>query len=120
VITSILTSIKKVLGVDESYTAFDEDILMHINSVFSTLNQLGIGPTEGFMIEDSTATWDAFLGTDKRLNAVKTYTYLSVRFLFDPPTTSFVIDAMQKQIGELAWRLNIVKEGDSWAPPTVV
>ena len=116
--TSVLTSTKKVLGVDDSYTAFDVDILMHINSVFSTLNQLGIGPIDGFMIEDSTATWDAFLGADNRLNSVKTYVYLRVRMLFDPPTTSFVIDAMAKQIQELEWRLNIVREGDSWTNPT--
>jgi hypothetical protein len=114
---SILTSVKKVLGLDESYTAFDLDVLMHINTVFSVLTQIGIGPTDGYMIEDATPTWDAFIGTDNRLNAVKTYVYLRVRVLFDPPTTSFVADAMEKQIKELEWRLNVVREGDSWTDP---
>lgn len=115
--TSILTSVKKVLGLDESYTAFDVDILMHINTVFSVLTQIGIGPTDGYMIEDATPTWDAFIGTDNRMNSVKTYVYLRVRVMFDPPTTSFVIDAMAKQIQELEWRLNVVREGDSWVDP---
>lgn len=116
---SILNSIKKVLGIDESYTAFDADILMHINSVFSTLNQLGVGPAEGFMIEDESATWDTFIGADSRLNAVKSYVYLRVRLLFDPPTTSYMIEAQQQQVKELEWRLNVQREGESWLDPTL-
>jgi hypothetical protein len=107
---SILTSTKKILGIDESYTAFDLDVLVHINSVFSTLNQLGIGPDEGFMIEDADDTWDTFLGNDPRLNSVKTYVYLRVRLLFDPPTTSYMIDALKNQVLELEWRLTIAAE----------
>lgn len=114
---SILTSVKKVLGVDESYTVFDLDILMHTNSAFSTLNQLGIGPDDGFMINDESATWDAFLGTDLKINSVKTYVYLKVRLLFDPPQLSYVIDAMNQQIKELEWRLNVVREGTAWTDP---
>lgn len=117
-IASILTSTKKVLGIEENYEAFDEDILMHINSVFATLNQLGIGPEPGFAIEDKTATWDTFLGADLRLASVKTYMYLRVRLLFDPPATSFAIAAMKEQIIETEWRLNVVREGDSWTLPT--
>lgn len=114
---SIFTSVKKVLGVDESYTVFDLDILMHTNSAFSTLNQLGIGPDDGFMINDESATWDAFLGTDLKINSVKTYVYLKVRLLFDPPQLSYVIDAMNQQVKELEWRLNVVREGTAWTDP---
>lgn len=114
---SILTSTKKVLGLDEAYTAFDPDILLHINSVFSTLCQLGIGPAGGFAIGDATANWVDFLGTDPRLNSVKTYTYLRVRLLFDPPTTSFVQDSMKRQIDELEWRLNVHRESTAWVNP---
>ena len=117
--TSILDSTKKVLGIDADYTAFDVDILMHINSVFSTLNQLGLGPAEGFAIEDATTTWDAFLGTDLRLNSVKTYIYLRVRLLFDPPSTSYLITSMKEQLQELEWRLNVNREESTWVPPVV-
>lgn len=116
---SILNSTKKILGLDQSYTAFDPDVIMHINSVFSTLNQLGLGPINGFMIDDATATWDTFIGNDPRLNSVKTYVYLRVRLLFDPPSLSFVIEAMKDQIRELEWRLNVVREGDSWTEPSL-
>lgn len=118
--TSILDSTKKVLGIDAAYTAFDVDILMHINSVFSTLNQLGLGPVEGFAIEDNSTTWDTFLGTDLRLNSVKTYIYLRVRLLFDPPSTSYLITSMKEQLQELEWRLNVNREESTWVPPVVV
>ena len=117
---SILTSTKKVLGIEELYTAFDVDILMHINSVFSTLHQLGIGPVDGFFIEDATPTWTTFLGTDPRLNSVKTYVYLKVRILFDPPGTSYLIDSLRNQAEELEWRLNVVRETDDYVDPFVV
>lgn len=115
--SSILTSTKKVLGIEENYTAFDVDILMHINSVFSTLHQLGIGPIEGFAVDDATAMWSHFLGTDPRFNSVKTYTFLKVRILFDPPGTSYLIESLRKQAEELEWRLNVTREGDDWAQP---
>lgn len=115
---SILDSVKQVLGVEEDYTAFDIDILMHINTAFATLNQIGIGPDAGFMIEDASATWDQFLGDDPRLNSVKTYIYLKVRLIFDPPATSFVINAIEKQIEELEWRLSVKREDESWVNPT--
>lgn len=107
---SILNSTKKVLGIDASYKAFDEDIIMHINSVFSTLQQLGVGPVEGFEITGEDETWSSFV-TDKRLSALKTYVYLRVRLLFDPPATSFHQESMQNQIKELEWRLNVQSEG---------
>lgn len=113
---SILLSTKKVLGIDSEYTAFDVDILMHINSVFTILNQLGVGPENGFMIEDATATWDLFFGSDLRYNAIKTYVYLRVRLLFDPPTTSYLLESVNAQCRELEWRLNVQREGELWTP----
>lgn len=108
---SILTSVKKVLGIDEEYTAFDPDIIMHINAVFSTLQQLGIGPENGFSIVSKAETWSSFLGEDSNLNAVKTYVFLRVRLLFDPPATGFGLDAMREQVKEMEWRLNVYREG---------
>lgn len=107
---SILNSVKKILGIAADYDAFDTDIIIHINTVFSTLNQLGLGPTDGFMIEDDSAVWEDFLLGDMRLNHVKTYTYLRVRVLFDPPTTGFTLTALQEQIKELEWRLSVFRE----------
>jgi hypothetical protein len=116
--TSVLTNVKKLVGLAEADTSFDLDIVTHINSIFSVLTQLGIGPADGFMIEDATPTWEDFLGGDsKTLNAVKTYMYLRVRLLFDPPSTSFVIESLNKQIEELEVRMSIVREGDSWVDP---
>lgn len=112
---SILTSTKKILGIGEDYTEFDLDIITHINTVFSTLNQLGIGPADGFMIENAEPVWADFLGTDKNLNAVKTYVYLRVRMLFDPPTTSYLINALDEQRKELEWRLNVKREEETWS-----
>lgn len=107
---SILTETKKVLGIDENYTVFDTDIKMHINTAFTTLQQLGVGPLTGFMITDHAPSWDNFTDADINLNAVKTYVYLRVRLLFDPPTTSFALEAMKEQIRELEWRLNVYSE----------
>ena len=110
-VDSILTSTKKILGIDAEYDAFDVDVITHINTAFSTLNQLGLGPEEGFMIEDDSTEWGDFLDDDMNLNSVKTLIYLKVRVVFDPPATSFTLDAMNKQIEELEWRLNIYREG---------
>lgn len=110
---SILKSTKEVLGVADSYTVFDQTIIMHINSAFSTLHQLGVGPADGFVVDDETAVWTDFVlaqDTDPSQSMVKTYIYLRVRMLFDPPTTSFLLDAMNKQIQEHEWRLNVARE----------
>lgn len=107
---SILTSIKKLLGIGEDYTHFDADIIMHINSVFAVLTQLGVGPSEGFSIEDDIATWNDFLPDDPRLNTVKSYVYMKVKLLFDPPTGSTHADAMNRVISEFEWRLNVAAE----------
>lgn len=114
---SILKSVKKALNVPADYEAFDLDVLMHTNSVFSTLNQLGVGPELGFMIEDDVPTWDAFLGNDPRLNNIKTYVFLRVRMLFDPPSTGYHTTAMQDQIRELEWRINVNREDVEWQEP---
>lgn len=116
-IQSILTSVKKTLGLDESYTAFDEDILMHINSTFGTLNQLGIGPEFGFAIEDADATWDAFIGTDPRLNSVKTYVCLCVRILWDRIEPGYLLEALKQQKLEYEVRLNMYREETKWINP---
>lgn len=114
---SILNSTKKILGIASSYTAFDLDIITHINTAFSTLTQLGVGPAEGFMIEDDTATWADFIVDDIQLNSVKSYVYLRVRLLFDPPATSYLITASQEQVRELEWRLNTHREETQWVDP---
>lgn len=117
---SILKSTKKILGVDASYTAFDLDILTHINSTFSIINQLGVGPDDGFMIEDDTATWEDIGIPQKQLNLVRTYMFLRVRMLFDPPTTSFLIEATNKQIDEHEQRLSYFREELIPIPEVVV
>jgi len=115
----ILVSVKKVLGLPEADTSFDIDITMHINSALARLNQLGIGPAEGFMIEDATVTWDAFVGGDPRLSQIRTFTYAYVRLLFDPPATSYALTSMEKQIEKLEWLLNVQREGQSWIDPSL-
>ena len=108
---SILTSIKKMLGITEDYEHFDADITMHINSVFMVLSQLGVGPDKGFSISDKYKTWSEFLTEgDPRFEAVKTYMYLKVKLLFDPPLSSIVAEAMNRQISELEWRINVAAE----------
>ena len=106
---SILISIKKMLGIDEEYTHFDADIIMHINSVLMILNQLGVGPSGGFIIEDETSTWSDFIPdeTPVQLETVKSYIYLKVKLLFDPPLSSSVIESYNRQISEFEWRLNV-------------
>lgn len=104
---SILTSIKKLLGITEEYTHFDADIIMHINSVFMILNQLGVGPAEGFYIEDKTSTWDEYLSDPAQLQAVKSYVHLKVKMLFDPPSNGTVMNSVTQMINEFEWRLNV-------------
>lgn len=103
---SILLSIKKMLGIAADYKHFDEDIIMHINSVFMTLNQLGVAETVP-CISGEEETWDRVFVNVKSVPAIKTYTYLKVRMVFDPPTSAFVMEAMKTQATELEWRLNV-------------
>lgn len=107
---SILTSIKKMLGIIEEYEHFDPDLIMHINSVFSVLTQLGVGPSEGFQIQDSNDLWDDFLIDGSKLQLVKSYVYLKVRLLFDPPQSSAAITSINQQISEFEWRLQVAAD----------
>lgn len=108
---SILTSVKKLLGITEECKHFDTDIIVHINSVFLTLQQLGVGPAKGFSISDEYATWDLYLPEDNpSFEAVKSYIYLKVRLLFDPPSSSAVMESMKNMANELEWRLNVEAE----------
>ncbi len=108
--SSILTSTKKILGVAANYTAFNLDIITHINSAFAILNQLGIGPVMGFSIEDDTAVWTDLSLPQNQLSMVRTYIFIKTRMLFDPPTTSFLIEAMNNQIQEHEWRLSVFRD----------
>ena len=107
---SILTSIKKLLGITEEYEHFDQDIIIHINTDLMILTQLGVGPSEGFFIKDKYALWSDFIPDVKTLEAVKSYIYLKVRMLFDPPTSSSLMNAMEQNMKELEWRLNVASE----------
>ena len=108
---SILTSIKKLIGITEDYKHFDTDLIIHINSVFMILSQMGIGPDNGFSISDETTTWEDFLPSDnKNFEAVKTYIYLKTRLIFDPPQSSSTMEAIKQTISELEWRLNVEAE----------
>lgn len=102
---SILTSIKKLLGPGAEDTHFDQDIIMHINSALSTLTHIGVGPAEGFSINDDSETWEDFTQDKKILSHVKTYVYVKTRLVFDPPTSSAVLDAFTKEASHLEWRL---------------
>lgn len=108
---SILTSIKKMLGMEEDYKHFDAEITFAINSILMALGQVGVGPEEGYFITGEEETWSVYLGDRRNMEAVKTYVYLRVRLIFDPPANSFLIEAMDRQIRELEWRLNIMAEG---------
>ena len=108
---SILISVKKVLGLAAENTDFDSDIILHINSVFSILQQLAVGPDNGFYIEDDTATWSDYLGDDyAHVNMVKSYVAAKVRTLFDPPVSSAVLESLNRTCSEFEWRLNVAAE----------
>lgn len=107
---SILTTIKKMLGIEADYDAFDMDIMVNINTVFMTLNQIGVGPKKGFSITSVDQKWKDFLEDETKLEGVKTFIYLKTKLVFDPPTTSFVLEAMRNMANEIEWRLNIESE----------
>lgn len=107
---SILTSVKKMLGIAEEYEHFDADLLMHINSAFSILHQLGVGPADGFMIEDKSSIWSDFISDESKYMLAKSYMFLKVKLLFDPPLSSAVLECYKTQISEYEWRLNITAE----------
>ena len=107
---SILTSVKKIIGISEEDESFDTDLIIHINSVLMILNQLGVGPEDGFSITDKSAVWTDVIGDNKFIEAVKTFVGLKVRLIFDPPTSSAVLDSINKTISELEWRINAMVE----------
>lgn len=107
---SILDTIKQLLGLEAEDTAFDTDVIVHINSALMTLNQLGVGPSSAFSIQDKSDAWEDFLDESTDLEAVKTYIYLKVRTVFDPPSSSAVLEAMNRSVSELEWRLNVQAE----------
>lgn len=112
---SILNSIKKLLGITDDYDCFDMDIVIQINTAFSVLTQIGVGPKNGFQIEDANAIWTDFIEDDPRLGMVKTYVYLKVKLAFDPPTSSSVLDSYKSTIQEYEWRLQVATD-----PPVTV
>lgn len=108
---SILNSIKKLLGIPEEYVHFDVDIIMHINSAFMILTQLGVGPPTGFCIKDSFNTWLEFIPEeDPMLESVKTFIYVKVKLVFDPPLSSVVLESLKVLANELEWRINTAIE----------
>lgn len=108
---SILTSVKKMLGIEPEYEHFDQDIIMHINSVLLILNQLGVGPSNPYLITGADETWNDFFVDSTPIELVKSYIYLKVRLIFDPPTTGVLHEAMERQVKEFEWRLNVQAEG---------
>lgn len=113
---SILNDVKSTLGISSSDTSFDTEVILHTNSAISFLEQLGVGPTDGLAITNASTGWASLLGTDANLSLAKSYIYLRVRLLFDPPTTSYLIDAMNAQIRELESRINMYREHTAWVP----
>lgn len=107
---SILTSIKKLLGIDEAYNNFDPDLVMHINSVFSILMQMGVGPANGFSITGNSEKWTDFTDELPKFSLVKSYVHLKVKLLFDPPVSSAAIESINKQINEFEWRLFVAAD----------
>ena len=107
---SILNSTKKILGLEEDYIPFDLDIMTHINASFAALQQIGVGPIDGFMITDDVTVWGDYPVSSNQLQMVKAYVYLRVRLLFDPPATSFHLTAAEEQLREFEWRLNLARE----------
>ena len=107
---SILTSIKKLLGIDETYEHFDADLIMHINSVFMILYQMGVGPNTPYAITDSSDKWTDFSDDVETMNAVKSYVFMKVRMMFDPPQNGTLMDSLKQLIDECEWRLNVFKD----------
>ena len=107
---SILTSIKKMLGIHEESEDFDVDITIHINSALMALTQIGVGPSKGFSIVDKSAVWTDFVPEVERIEAIKTYIYLKVKALFDPPQSGPAMESLNKLANEYEWRINVAVE----------
>jgi hypothetical protein len=114
---SILDTTKKILGISPEYKAFDLDVITHLNAALAVVAQLGVGPADGLFVEDETTQWGDLAVPANQLNLVKSYVFLKVRILFDPPSTSFHTESMQNQIREMEWRLNVFREETEWVLP---
>lgn len=110
--SSVLNHTKKAMGIQPEYTHFDPEIIMHINSVFSILHQLGVGPKEPYFISDKEDKWVDFIEDKPTINSVKTYVYAKVKLIFDPPTSSFGIKGLEEMCKEFEWRLNVADDHD--------
>jgi hypothetical protein len=117
---SILKTTKKLLGLGDDYTPFDLDVIIHINTALSTLHDLGIGPANGFAISSESEKWVDFLGDDPRMSPAKSYVFLKVKHIFDPPTTGYLVQAHADIMKELEWRLNAIRESDIPFVETIV
>lgn len=117
---SILTTIKALLGLNEDYGAFDGEIIVFINTSLLSLRQIGLSSAEGFSVNDETETWAGLLGDTVDFDAVKSYMYIKVRLLFDPPSSSYVLDAFTKQLAELEFRINVMADPYVASTPTVL
>ena len=118
---SILTNIKKLLGIPEEYEHFDADLIMHINGVLMTLTQIGVGDPNGFMISDKSATWKDFIGAEENhalVASIYSYVYMKVKLMFDPPQNSFAIESLNKLIAECEWRINVNVDNQTQNPIT--
>ena len=104
---SILDSIKQLLGIDVNDTNFDKELIIHINGALMILNQLGVGPINGYLIDNNYNTWEEFIGERDDLEIIKSFVYLKVRLMFDPPQNSFLVDSIEKQISEYEWRITV-------------
>lgn len=111
---SILASVRHAIGLGDEQTFFDADLIMHINSVFDILHQLGAGPVDGYAIEDDSETWDDYFGERKTIQFIKSYMYISVKLLFDPPQNSFLVKALEDKQKEYEWRINTAAESIFW------
>lgn len=117
---SILNTIKKMVGVGVDYSVFDVDIIVLINSALSTLRDLGIGPKEAFVVEDETQKWKDYILNINDFVDVKEYIFLKVKIMFDPPSSSYVLDAYKNRMSELEWRLNVRSESECFREEVVV
>lgn len=114
---SILTTIKKMLGIHEEIEDFDMDLIVFINSALAELHQLGIGPKDGFQISGKEETWKQLYNGRKIFNDIKTYVFLKVKIIFDPPQVASLNTAYEKQLKEVTWRLNTKREDEEWTRP---
>lgn len=111
---SIFKSVKRFVNISQDDDSFDEDLLIHINAAFALLHELGVGPSDGFVVNDDTSTWGSFITNIPQQNRVKNFVCLKARLDFDPPSMSFLLKAKEEQITELAHRISMHREGELW------